>query len=1172
MLKSRRKLYVILSFVLIMTFLISPFSGLRADAAAGGSGAALFKSASPIKGTLNKWLMDEENGYIYVVSNNKLLSFFDIKTLSLIKEIEFTYISDIDLYNGKLYAALEYDMEIAVVNIKTAAVEKRIKVAKSPHKMAAADNKIFYVPRYYKGWDGDIVDFSKVYVHNLADSKETVAMSMKSIPGYENYSDSLEITDLAVDVSMDRLFVSARHVNLDKSYLFSINPKDYKVMDSGKQWGYEGYNLGMFVNETDIFFGSYRLDKEDLSKYYGNYDGNVAYAKDDYVFSSAGLFDKESFIKIGSFSEYDDQPGYPGGYTAFLTDGSSNLYLHGSYGSSISRGDVSSFIKIDLSSWNRLPGDNASLEYDAEKAGIDTKSKRLDISKWLVDADNKLIYALSRENHRLIILGLEDLKLKKQLFVGKSPSDMAMSGGKLYVSLAGINQAAVVDLGTQTVEKRIVLQHKSGALAVDGSKMFYMGYEPYNRTTDQYMKLYMHDLFKGNETDVLEKTATRFLESNMILDKAKRRLHIGHSTHDGAITVSTEDYKILAVSGYGRDNYNSMVSADSGKLFYSSAKLYENDISIIYGYFKEDIIYTKGAYAFSKKAVYDADSFEKLAELPIESENIYMDADNSVYLFDKNSNTIRKFPLLPLVAGFPQAYNESVKNTDYSIPRDGAYDLGSGRIMGNIKTVLDDENNLIYVISPDNNKLQIIRGSDLKMKKELVIGQGPTDMRLYDGKLYISVKYTKSVAVYDAASQAVSQTYRLSEGPESIEIDGNKILYKGSSGMYAYDMLSKQEKKFVFHNFKYGWDTLPWGRIFLDRENHILYGDFEGAKPEEELHGVSTADLKPIKLPVPAEKHNDVDYYGMPVFRGNELMYGSAVFDRDTFNKTGDQLKGRILYADNEYIITSHEAYLRKSHAKLGDMPEYYENMQVDKEKNVFVLMNREHFIKKTTIGALLGGLKNKTPEYDAYVKGELTDAPKPVEKITFDDIGSHWAKEAIEELAQKKIVNGIGNNFAPDNNVTRAEFTAMLVKAIDPEGIESVREDTEMGNIFEYFIDVKPKHWYYPSAIVARRTALALGDGKGYFSPNTPITREQMAVMALRALERMNPKAIQRDDEILSIFRDNEKISKWARQNAASAAKMSIMTGKPGMLFAPGDKATRAEAAAVLKRLMDRF
>jgi hypothetical protein len=34
----------------------------------------------------------------------------------------------------------------------------------------------------------------------------------------------------------------------------------------------------------------------------------------------------------------------------------------------------------------------------------------------------------------------------------------------------------------------------------------------------------------------------------------------------------------------------------------------------------------------------------------------------------------------------------------------------------------------------------------------------------------------------------------------------------------------------------------------------------------------------------------------------------------------------------------------------------------------------------------------------------------------------------------------------------------------------------------------------------------------------------------------------------------------------------MGIMNGTPGMLFAPQGNATRAEAAAVLKRIMDKF
>lgn len=1156
-----RMLNVLLSFILIMAVLMSPISGITAYA------AAVFKGPSPVNGNLNKWILDEENGYIYTITDNKVLSFFDIKTLELKKEIKLAYLSDIDLYKGKLYAAMEVDKAVAVIDPKTAAVEKKITLNNNPHKIAIIDNKIFYVPRYFKGWDEEIVDFSKVYVHNLSDSKDTVAMSMTAIPGYENYSEDVEIIGLSADTAQNRLFVSARSVHFDSSYLFSISSKDYRVLDKGKSWTYQS---GMFVNDRDVFFGSYRLDKEDLSKFYGNYDGNVAFAKDEYVYSNAGLFDRESFVKVGSFSEYDGQEGYPDGYRSFLVDSSNTVYMHGSYGSPIEKGALSSFIKSDPGAGNGIPSDPAAIEYNADKAGIETKVKRLNITKWLVDADSKLIYALSKENNSLMILSLSDLKLKKQIFIGKSPSYMALSGGKLYVALSDINQAAVVDLKTQAVEKNIILQHKPGALAVDGSKLFYMGYEPDSRTSEKFYKLYMYDLSQNNESDILGSLAKEFLESNMVLDAANHRLYLGHSTHDGAICISTADYKILGTSGYGRENYRSTVSADSTRVVYGYAGLDQNNISFIKGHFKEDIIYLKGTYAFSKNAVYDADSFEKLAELPFEAENIYMDSSGSVYLFDQSSNAISKFSLAPLIAGFPKAYDESIRNTDYSIPRNSIDELG--RIMRNIETVLDEANDLIYVISPYNSKLQVVGAKDLKLKKELNIGQQPADLKLYKGKLYIAVNLTNSIVVYDTTSQKIIETYALSDRPDFFAVDDSKIYYQGSAGLHVYDLKTKQEKNFTFYDFKWGWDIYRVDRLITDVDNGILYGDSVEAKPKEGLYAINTAGMKAVRLPVAAEQHNDIDYEGMPLFRGNELMYGQTIYERDNPDKAKDVLKGRVLYTDDRIIITSYEMYLRKSRTKLGDMPEYYENMQVDNEKDVYVVMNREYYIKKTTIDALLAGLKNKTSAYDAYMKGELADVPKTEVKITFPDISNHWAREDIEQLAEKKVVNGIGGNFAPDKTVTRAEYVAMLARAVDPDGVEGVRKDIGEGNIYPYFADVKPKDWYYPSAIVARRIGLTLGDGKGNFLANTPITREQMAVMSLRALQFMNRQAIERDNEALKSFKDNGKVSKWAWQDASSAVKMGIINGTPGMLFAPQNIATRAEAAVVLKRIMDKF
>ena len=53
-------------------------------------------------------------------------------------------------------------------------------------------------------------------------------------------------------------------------------------------------------------------------------------------------------------------------------------------------------------------------------------------------------------------------------------------------------------------------------------------------------------------------------------------------------------------------------------------------------------------------------------------------------------------------------------------------------------------------------------------------------------------------------------------------------------------------------------------------------------------------------------------------------------------------------------------------------------------------------------------------------------------EKGSFSDVsGEHWAKEAVEALADKGIISGFGDgSFKPDNNVTREEFVKMAVVA----------------------------------------------------------------------------------------------------------------------------------------------
>ncbi|MGB9975799.1 S-layer homology domain-containing protein [Thermovenabulum sp.] len=181
--------------------------------------------------------------------------------------------------------------------------------------------------------------------------------------------------------------------------------------------------------------------------------------------------------------------------------------------------------------------------------------------------------------------------------------------------------------------------------------------------------------------------------------------------------------------------------------------------------------------------------------------------------------------------------------------------------------------------------------------------------------------------------------------------------------------------------------------------------------------------------------------------------------------------------------------------------------------------------------------------------------------KVTFKDIENHWAKTYIEEMASRGILKGVGDGlFAPEKNVTRAEFTAMLVRLL---GLQEKEKSME-------FIDVKKGDWYYDVIKIAFSNDLVKGKGNA-FEPNALITREEMVVLITRAASLKNKSTfvdLTEENNLLSRFKDKNEISSWAKTEIAVALKIRLVRGKAENIFSPKSNATRAEAATITYNL----
>ena len=194
----------------------------------------------------------------------------------------------------------------------------------------------------------------------------------------------------------------------------------------------------------------------------------------------------------------------------------------------------------------------------------------------------------------------------------------------------------------------------------------------------------------------------------------------------------------------------------------------------------------------------------------------------------------------------------------------------------------------------------------------------------------------------------------------------------------------------------------------------------------------------------------------------------------------------------------------------------------------------------------------NDEPKKDNSEKDENKDTVYDYE------IKGHWGETEIRDMITKGIVNGDGKSLNLKNPVTRAEFTALLVRAL---GIEEKDYQDE-------FSDVSGDEWYADTLAAATEKGLLQGsDGKAM--PDGLLTREQMAKMLVSAYLYLHPEAD--INETVTGFADNGEISEWAKAFVAQSVEIGLMNGMGDGRFAPSETALREQAFAAVHRLLNK-
>ncbi|MED5018812.1 S-layer homology domain-containing protein [Paenibacillus chibensis] len=182
---------------------------------------------------------------------------------------------------------------------------------------------------------------------------------------------------------------------------------------------------------------------------------------------------------------------------------------------------------------------------------------------------------------------------------------------------------------------------------------------------------------------------------------------------------------------------------------------------------------------------------------------------------------------------------------------------------------------------------------------------------------------------------------------------------------------------------------------------------------------------------------------------------------------------------------------------------------------------------------------------------------PQAFAASTFNDISNSYAKDAILQLAEKGIINGVSTGlYDPRGVILRQDFAIILAKALNL--------DVSKPPSIPTFSDVPADNYAYRYVEAAALAGLIKGRGDGFFGEGTMLSRQDMAVIFVRALGVDTTGYAGK-----LTFLDKEAISEYAKNAVGYAVEVGLIQGTGGNSFNPKGVANRQDVASVAYKFL---
>ena len=172
-----------------------------------------------------------------------------------------------------------------------------------------------------------------------------------------------------------------------------------------------------------------------------------------------------------------------------------------------------------------------------------------------------------------------------------------------------------------------------------------------------------------------------------------------------------------------------------------------------------------------------------------------------------------------------------------------------------------------------------------------------------------------------------------------------------------------------------------------------------------------------------------------------------------------------------------------------------------------------------------------------------------------FSDVDTNdWYYNNVMRAVELGILSGYSDGtFKPMNNITRRDFAIMLAQSLGHDNDEKATSP---------FKDVADTDYGVSSIAYLYENEITVGDSNGNFNPDANITRQEAAIMLVKAFEATGTSS--------DLYADDAQIASWAKSFVYTAKAAGLMKGDDHNEFNPTDRLTRAEAASAMVNAVD--